>query len=362
MENFPVLFYDGYSSTGYEAFLHLSADCWVIHYQDQNQQVQSVNWMLSLVRKVEIIQNITTFRYGSFPQQAIECSNLDFVTLLKTHYPHADFLKSNSLELRGWKNIVIAVLLLIALLATVYIYVIPSAAEFIAGKIPQEIETDIGDSMLNSFTIGSEKDAKLTFYLNLFAGKINFNTSYPIEITVVKSEQVNAFALPGGKIVVNDAILKKINSPEELAGLLSHEAAHIEYKHSLKSISKSLSGYIFISLIFNDINGITTVLIDNANALNNLRYSRSLEADADLRALQTMEKNRISQQGLVSLFTMLDSKDGFNYLKFLSTHPLTEERIRKARKSAQNQKKISEKKDLELIWQQIKNQLDKKSD
>jgi predicted Zn-dependent protease len=207
--------------------------------------------------------------------------------------------------------------------------------------------------MSDSFISASKKDEELSRLLNEFVGEINFNTSYPITITAVKSEEVNAFALPGGTIVVFDKILREINSAEELAALLSHEVAHIEYRHSLKSLSRSISGYIFVSLLFNDINGVTTALVDNANTLNNLSFSRSLEAEADNRALKTLDDNRLSQKGLVDLFETLDAEDSYNFLKFLSTHPLTRDRIQSAKVSAAKQRLSRKNARLDHIWLKI---------
>jgi beta-barrel assembly-enhancing protease len=165
---------------------------------------------------------------------------------------------------------------------------------------------------------------------------------------------VNAFALPGGHVVIYDGILKRMKEPDELAALLSHEVAHIQYKHSLKGISRNLAGYMFIALLFNDINGISTVLIENANTLNNLHYSRSLETEADLKALKTLERNNIDQHGMVRLFETLNTKSDLSYLKILSTHPLTAERIKYTKSAAKRQRNVRENKEMQLLWKSIK--------
>lgn len=353
MQTLPVLFYDGQSSSARKALLILKPGFWLISYSDAELQSHSIRWDVDQLSRVDVVNGVQIFRYGSYPQQVIECSGTDLLAEVKRHYPYSKVFNSSSLTLRGWKNIAGATIVLIALLASVYLYILPSIAAFVAGKIPQNIETQLGGSMLNSFIAGAERDRKLSLLLNKFAGKIDFKTSYPIEITAVNDEMVNAFALPGGKIVVYDGILKKMERPEELAALLSHEVAHIEYKHSLKSISRNLAGYIFISLVFNDINGVSTVLIDNAHTLKNLSYSRELETDADYRALSTLEANQISQQGMVALFEMLKTRENFSYLKFLGTHPLTSERIAYTKARAKKQKQYQLNKELLQAWTEI---------
>lgn len=360
MEDIHVVFYDGQSSVSRKALLNLTSGFWIIRYTDENFQSHSVKWDINELRSIGVLNGAQVFRYGSFPQQLIECHEEDLISILKQQYPNAKFLKTNTFELKGWKNIVAATLLLIGLLVSVYLYVLPPCAEFLADQIPQDIETSLGISMLNSFIDGSEKDAELSLLVNQFAKNIDFNTTYPIEITVVKKDEINAFALPGGQIVVYDGILKKMKNGGELAALLSHEVAHIEYKHSLKSISRSLSGYIFVSLVFNDVNGITTTLVDNANILNNLSYSRALETDADHRALNTLKANNINQQGVVDLFETLKSGHDFSYLKFLSTHPLTDDRIKYAKAISQKQTYVIGNKKIEEIWKKIQAQINDK--
>ncbi|WP_446914219.1 M48 family metalloprotease, partial [Klebsiella pneumoniae] len=83
---------------------------------------------------------------------------------------------------------------------------------------------------------------------------------------------VNAFAVPGGFIVVHDAILDEMEHHEELAGLLGHEIGHVQLRHSTKAIARSLSYYMLLSLLFGDVSGIAAVIVDNASTLNNLEY------------------------------------------------------------------------------------------
>jgi predicted Zn-dependent protease len=255
--------------------------------------------------------------------------------------------------IKGWKKIAGATLVLITILLSVYFFVLPPVSEMIAEQIPRNLEIDLGGTMLKSFMSDGNENKKLSLLVNQFSKKIDFNTSYPIRVTVAKVDEINAFALPGGNIVIYEGILKKMRSADQLAALLSHEVAHIEYKHSIKSLSRSLAGYVFISLMLNDINGFANVIAENANALKNLSYSRQLETDADYRATLTLAKNRISQQGMVSLLVMLKSQNSHDYPKFLSSHPLTDERIASTKKIAGRQKNISNRDDLKAIWESL---------
>ena len=103
-------------------------------------------------------------------------------------------------------------------------------------------------------------------------------TAYRIRITVVNDNVVNAFALPGGRIVVYTALLKQIKSYPELAALLSHEFTHINNKHSTKSIFRRLGSKVFIGLLFGRFGTVTSVLVNHADNLKSLTYSAGIGA------------------------------------------------------------------------------------
>ena len=95
------------------------------------------------------------------------------------------------------------------------------------------------------------------------------------------------------------------------------------------------------------------VVVDNADMLNRLSFSRSLERHADEDAAQTMQKNNLDIGGMVDLFRTLNEAQGFDVGKFLSTHPLTDERIAYAKAQADRQERIVQNQTLEQIWNRI---------
>jgi predicted Zn-dependent protease len=94
---------------------------------------------------------------------------------------------------------------------------------------------------------------------------------------------------------------------------------------------------MFLSLIVGSESGIASVVVDNANALKQLQYSRSLETEADNNGLQLMAKNNINVQGMLRLMTMLqkESSGGVEPSPFLSTHPVFKDRIHNIEKQIQ---------------------------
>jgi predicted Zn-dependent protease len=208
-----------------------------------------------------------------------------------------------------------------------YFIVLPLLADSIANHFPVEYEISMGEDIYNKIIAESNIDSAKTESINHFFKNLTIESNYPIKITVVKDSVVNAFALPGGGIVVYDAILKNMQSPEELAALLSHEFSHVELKHATRNVFRSIAGYLFISVLFSDISGIASVVVENANQLRNLSYSRELEHEADENGLLILQKNNLSTDGMIALFLELKKQNSIDVNEWISTHPDLDNRI-----------------------------------
>jgi predicted Zn-dependent protease len=167
----------------------------------------------------------------------------------------------------------------------------------------------------------------------------------------------NAFALPGGGIVVYDAILNNMNSSEQLAALLAHEYAHVELKHATRNLFRTLSGYLFLSVIFGDMSGVGGVLIENAHQLRNLGYSRELETEADNQGLKVLKQNNINYMGMVDLFELLKKEsNAVQVNELISTHPDLDNRIKNVQDYAsQHPYKILPNDSLSVYFYQLNN-------
>ncbi len=217
--------------------------------------------------------------------------------------------------------------IVISLVLAIYFFMIPWLAGLISSMISIEKEIELGNMLyeqtIKEYTIDEEKTKQLQYFIN----EIDWNTQYPIKVTVVKMKELNAFAMPGGNIVVFDSLLKTIKHYDELAALLSHEVTHVEKRHSLKSLARSLSGRIFLYLILGD----NATFIDVSSNLTELNYSRALEYEADAFGFEILEKNKINPQGMIRLFEKFknaENKAESKLLSFLSTHPVTDDRIK----------------------------------
>jgi len=253
----------------------------------------------------------------------------------------------------------VLVSLVIVLLLFIYLLldkVVPTLAmKFISVK--QEIA--IGNQFYQSFTEESVIDRASTELLQKFSDQLHLSTQYPIRVTVIKDSIVNAYALPGGHLIVYTGIIRKMDKPQELVALLSHEASHVNKRHSLHSMVSRLTMSIGISLFTADINGLSRSLINNAYMLKVLNYSRSLEKEADEEGMKLMVKNKINPVGMKWLMEELKKQGGDfpSSLSFLSTHPLTVQRIKDADAFAARYKELQDPFDdhLDSIWRALKN-------
>lgn len=157
------------------------------------------------------------------------------------------------------------------------------------------------------------------------------------DIRVSPAEDVNAFALPGGIILMNRGLLKSAQTPEEVAGVLAHEMAHVERRHTLRSLVGRLGylgGFIVLSLV---ISPDAAIVLGQSLQIATLKYSRDDEREADRYGHQFLVEAGINPDGMVSFFEKLGKSEGAilgdhkgiasQATKFFSTHPLSGERV-----------------------------------
>jgi len=223
-------------------------------------------------------------------------------------------------------------ILFFGLVVLAFFYLLPPLAERAATLLPESVDNQIGDSFMEVLIDTAEIDQAKTDYLIRFAAELDLQNRKKLRFLVVNSDEVNAFAVPNGQIVVYTGILEQMESYDELVSLLGHEVAHVNERHSMRMLSRNLAGYMFISLVFSDVNGIMAVLVDNAKQLNSLSYSRSFERAADKGGLDVLIRNNVDPNGMIRLFEHIERQGGVNIPQLISSHPLTSERKKDMRR------------------------------
>lgn len=215
---------------------------------------------------------------------------------------------------------------IIVLLIAAWLLLVPWMAERLASRVSVETEESFGNTAYDAMGMLALEDSNSGLLANHFFEALQIPSNYSIHISVVKSPELNAFALPGGRIVIFDGLLKKMNSYPELVALLSHEFTHVNNRHSTKSIFRQLGSRLFINLLFGG--NVGGLVADNAERLKSLKYSRSLEKEADLNGLKIMLERNIDPEGFSHLFSHLkEGMTGSDVPELLESHPDIEKRI-----------------------------------
>src|SRR5438046_2895507 len=125
---------------------------------------------------------------------------------------------------------------------------------------------------------------------------------YPLRVYVVDMPTVNAFAAPGGSVVIFRGLLQRTDSPEQLAGVLAHEFQHVLQRHSTRAIIQHTSSGLLIAALTGDVTGPLAYGLEAARVLGHLRYSREAETEAGAEGLTMLLAARVDPAGMITFF------------------------------------------------------------
>jgi predicted Zn-dependent protease len=157
--------------------------------------------------------------------------------------------------------------------------------------------------------------------------RLTKGSRYQYRWYVSDEREINAYALPGGIVVVNAGLIENADSAEELAGVLAHEVQHVEYRHTLQQMIHTAGWAAVLAVALGDVSAITAIVL---HQLGNLRNSRQLESQADAEGMKALARAGIPLEGMPSLFRKLQAeqeKKGGDGVALMSSHPATAERI-----------------------------------
>lgn len=325
MQTYTGKYYNGQTDTTIDAEITLSPKQITISFTDAQGAARQVHWFWEQVKRGNEGGG-SVLEYPGYPVQRITVHTLTFADAVAFYLERKK--KSGFFANRGRAIVAGIFLILVSLLVLVYFWFIPFLAVRIANNVPISYEEKLGQSSYDALIRQYRIQPEATRLVNDFFRQMKIQTRYPVQITVVSDKQSNAFALPGGHIIVYDQLLNEMKHYEELAALLSHEYAHVEKKHTTKTIFRSMGTYMFISLLFGDLGGAGAVVVENANSLKSLQYSRRLEREADLYGLKILQQRHIDPKGFEWLFNTLRQQSGAQPSEWLSSHPDLDNRIR----------------------------------
>lgn len=289
------------------------------------------------------------FSHKSLPDWKFYCSDRE---LLKDEHLHAhDHLsavlqKARNKHRLGWAWIAAACFVVIAIPGFILLRM-DVLSGVVAEQIPASWEEELGRSTIAQYRLGNrviENEAADQYLQALIQPLIEQipNSRYEYDFYIVDDSSLNAFALPGGEIVIHSGLILKADASEELQGVLAHEIIHVEEQHGIRNVIGSAGLYLIVSAILGDVNGVLALVGGAAPLLLNQRYSRGFESESDEKGFQLLQDANINPVGLVSFFEKMvakeqesleniESEDTREVLKdalqFISTHPATDKRI-----------------------------------
>lgn len=225
-------------------------------------------------------------------------------------------------------GVLLALLVLLPLLAIgLFLANRDHVADWVVDRIPVAHEARLGDAVLAQIRLqmkltdnGPAVDA-----VSAIGSRLTTGSPYSYRWFVADRPEINAFAAPGGVVVVFSGLIKAAQSAEELAGVLAHEVAHVELRHSLQGLVKGLGLRALASIALGG--AADSMLADAATRLTELRFSRDAEREADAHGLLRLVEARISPEGMVRFYQRLAAEKHPAPLALLSTHPASGERL-----------------------------------
>lgn len=224
----------------------------------------------------------------------------------------------------------------------------------LVAKLPPELEQEIGDAMIvevqeemefieDTNRVGNLVALAAPLTTNLAGGKMQF-TFY-----IAEDDDPNAFALPGGHVIVTTGLLKMADRPEQVLGVLAHEVAHVTEKHGVRKVIASVGPFlIFRVFLGGNSRGLAQVAGGASDLIVRQSFSQEYETEADEVGWRTLVAAKIDPRGMTEMFGKLAAYEraqeipGYEMPAAFQSHPALNKRIARLEKKWN---KLSEKGD-----------------
>jgi predicted Zn-dependent protease len=277
-------------------------------------------------------------RGGDLPE-ALLVADVGFLSALHRIAPGAGRRFHDPARRRRRLPLVVAAgLAAVAFAAVLYLWVIPFAASLVAERVPVEWEERLGRTVMDRLAPVAERctEPEGIRQLDAMVARLTAtipDSPYTIRVAVVDAKAVNAFAAPGGYVVLFRGLIENAGTPDQVAGVLAHEIQHVVRRHVTRALVQQASAGLLLTALTGDASGALVFGVEAARMLGTLRYSRRNEDEADVEGLRMLQAAGIDPAAMIAFFESLRRKDLKlpEALRYLSTHPTTEERIARLR-------------------------------
>jgi len=265
-------------------------------------------------------------------------------------FPRAHRMESwvHALE-RRWRTALAGLVVVAAFSAWCVIYGLPLAAKVAAGYVSPELEAQLGEQALaaieRAFCVPSKLDdtnrETLRAVFDTVTAGQGDGVHYRLEVRACPRIGANAFALPGGTIVVTDELDALAQTDGQLAAVLAHEVGHVRYRHGLRGALQAAGLAALIAAVTGDASAAVTLAVLLPTTILQSGYSRDFEDEADSYAFSRLKEIGRSPKDFAEIIGRLEafhaSKEGSGggasgggSIDYLSTHPATKRRIERA--------------------------------
>jgi Zn-dependent protease with chaperone function len=246
----------------------------------------------------------------------------------------------------GWKLARRAGLALVAVGAILFV-ILPRLSDFLATRVPAETEIAFGKSVRGQIEWMLAEDGQDSLTCSTPAGDAALaqlsrrltegqSLPFPVEMTVLDHPMVNAFAAPGGQVVILRGLLDQADGPDEVAAVLAHELGHVAARDPMRLAMRSAGSAGILSILLGDMTGGALIALLGEQVLT-ASYTREAEAAADDFAHAMLDRAAISSLGMAGFFDRIAATNGIDLPAYLSTHPASAERADRARERAGHQ-------------------------
>lgn len=238
---------------------------------------------------------------------------------------------------RGWW-IAASLALGIAVVVVAGFLGVRAAARAAVHAMPIALDEKIGELALESMDLGGPEvhDPVVVGALESIVDRLAPHAAVSgleFRLRVIDAPIVNAFALPGGPIVVYTGLIGKAADAEEVAGVIGHEMAHVIARHGLERIADSIGIVTAVRILVGDTQGLVAFGAELFTLASVNSYSRRQEMAADEEAVRMLHAAGIDPAGLARFFEVLDREQGDlpSAVSWISTHPQNQARIARIR-------------------------------
>lgn len=332
-QRWPARFFADERTAGTPVRVHLSDRGIVISGTADDDELIWPYGALEAEPRVSPEVQSTTISYKDMPESRLEIATPGLGEKLSRYAPQ---VVASRFSLSLLKYVFIGAFLGAAIWMLVTLYNV-QPARWIASAIPEATRQSLGRSVISSMAkryrvCNSAPGCKS---VDLLTAKLVGSTSLSSKpnVLVVDWSLVNAFAAPGGQLLLTNGFIRAARTPEEVAGVLAHEIGHSIELHPEAGIVRTVGIAAALDLIMGGGGGLSGI----GNLLLRNRYARQDERAADEQALRLLREARISQSGLIDFFERIgrsqNGQAGSTIGGLFQTHPYPLERASRARRS-----------------------------